>query len=63
MEEIYFAGGCLWGVQEYIRNLQGVISTEAGRANGKTDRLSSEYDGYAECVKTIFNPNVRKIFG
>ena len=34
MEEIFFAGGCLWGVQEFIRHLPGVISTEAGRANG-----------------------------
>ncbi|MDW2151116.1 peptide-methionine (S)-S-oxide reductase, partial [Vibrio sp. 378] len=30
MEEIYFAGGCLWGVQEFMRYLPGVISTEAG---------------------------------
>ena len=55
MEMIYFAGGCLWGVQHFIRSLPGVISTEAGRANGKTDTLDGEYDGYAECVKTIFD--------
>ncbi|UTZ25094.1 peptide-methionine (S)-S-oxide reductase [Vibrio campbellii] len=56
MEEIYFAGGCLWGVQEFMRHLPGVISTEAGRANGSTDNTQSEYDGYAECVKTQFDP-------
>ncbi|MET2898905.1 peptide-methionine (S)-S-oxide reductase [Vibrio rotiferianus] len=56
MEEIYFAGGCLWGVQEFMRHLPGVISTEAGRANGLTDNTQSEYDGYAECVKTQFDP-------
>ena len=33
-EEIYLAGGCLWGVQEFVRHLPGVIHTEAGRANG-----------------------------
>ena len=33
-EEIYLAGGCLWGVQEFTRHLPGVIHTEAGRANG-----------------------------
>ncbi|AQM70120.1 Peptide methionine sulfoxide reductase msrA/msrB [Vibrio campbellii] len=55
MEEIYFAGGCLWGVQEFMRHLPGVISTEAGRANGTTDSTQSEYDGYAECVKTQFD--------
>lgn len=57
MEEIYFAGGCLWGVQEFMRHLPGVISTEAGRANGKTDNTQSEYDGYAECVRTEFDPS------
>ncbi|NOJ16714.1 peptide-methionine (S)-S-oxide reductase [Vibrio jasicida] len=56
MEEIYFAGGCLWGVQEFMRHLPGVISTEAGRANGSTDNTQSEYDGYAECVQTQFDP-------
>ncbi|WP_049534845.1 peptide-methionine (S)-S-oxide reductase [Vibrio harveyi] len=56
MEKIYFAGGCLWGVQEFMRHLPGVISTEAGRANGTTDNTQTEYDGYAECVKTQFDP-------
>ena len=36
-EEIYLAGGCLWGVQEFVRHLPGVIKTEAGRANGTTN--------------------------
>lgn len=58
MEEIYFAGGCLWGVQEYIKHLPGVKFTEAGRANGSTNTLDADYDGYAECVKTCFDPNV-----
>lgn len=58
METIYFAGGCLWGVQAFIRTLNGVISTEAGRANGTTQTLDGEYDGYAECVKTQFDPKI-----
>ncbi|OUR83839.1 methionine sulfoxide reductase A [Colwellia psychrerythraea] len=57
-EVIYFAGGCLWGVQEFIKHLPGVVATEAGRANGLTDTTKSSYDGYAECVKVIFYPNV-----
>lgn len=46
MEVIYFAGGCLWGVQEFLKHIPGVIDTEAGRANGKTNFIFSEYDGY-----------------
>lgn len=58
METIYLAGGCLWGVQEFLKTLDGVTATEAGRANGATDTLAGEYDGYAECVKTVFDPAV-----
>ncbi len=58
MEEIFFAGGCLWGVQEFMRHLPGVINTEVGRANGATHTTQSEYDGYAECVRTQFDPQV-----
>jgi len=55
MEEIYFAGGCLWGVQEYMRHLPGVVQTEAGRANGTSLVTRGNYDGYAECVKVRFD--------
>lgn len=55
-ETLYFAGGCLWGVQEFVKHLPGVISTEAGRANGTTNTTNSAYDGYAECVKIQFDP-------
>ncbi|MBD7985400.1 peptide-methionine (S)-S-oxide reductase [Sporosarcina sp. Sa2YVA2] len=58
MEVVYLAGGCLWGVQAFIKTLPGVTYTEAGRANGTSHTLSGEYDGYAECVKTGFDPTV-----
>ncbi|MYL60146.1 peptide-methionine (S)-S-oxide reductase [Virgibacillus halodenitrificans] len=58
MEIIYFAGGCLWGVQAFVKTLPGVTFTEAGRANGTSHTLDGEYDGYAECVKTEFDPTV-----
>ena len=56
-EEIYLAGGCLWGVQEFVRHLPGVILTEAGRANGTSNSTKNDYDGYAECVRTVFDPH------
>lgn len=61
METIYLAGGCLWGVQAYVKTLPGVIEIEAGRANGNTNTLNGEYDGYAECVKTVFDPTVTSV--
>lgn len=58
METIYVAGGCLWGVQAFIKTLPGIIHTEAGRANGNSDTLDGTYDGYVECVKMDFDPSV-----
>ena len=58
MEVVYIAGGCLWGVQAFIKTLPGVKFTEAGRANGTSHTLEGDYDGYAECVKTGFDPTV-----
>lgn len=58
MEVVYIAGGCLWGVQAFIKTLPGVTFTEAGRANGTLHSLEGDYDGYAECVKTGFDPAV-----
>ena len=55
VETIYLAGGCLWGVQEFFRHIPGVLATEAGRANGSTQDLDGDYDGYAECVKIDFD--------
>ena len=54
-QEIYLAGGCLWGVQEFFRYIPGVISTEAGRANGSSQSTDGTYDGYAECVRIFFD--------
>ncbi|MGK0577648.1 peptide-methionine (S)-S-oxide reductase [Macrococcus capreoli] len=56
-EIIYIAGGCLWGVQAFMKTVPGVVLTEAGRANGTTNTLDGDYDGYAECVKVTFDSN------
>ncbi|MGO2095502.1 MAG: peptide-methionine (S)-S-oxide reductase [Mammaliicoccus sciuri] len=61
METIYLAGGCLWGVQAFVKTLPGVVETEAGRANGSSRTLEGEYDGYAECVKTVFDPAIVQV--
>lgn len=57
-QELYLAGGCLWGVQAFIGTLPGVTFTEAGRVNGAGQTLDGPYDGYAECVRTRFDPAV-----
>jgi len=54
-EAVYLAGGCLWGVQEFFRYIPGILATEAGRANGSTQSLDGDYDGYVECVRVDFD--------
>ncbi|MCG8453050.1 MAG: peptide-methionine (S)-S-oxide reductase [Spirochaetales bacterium] len=61
-DEIYFAGGCLWGVQEFFRHVPGVLETEAGRINGTSQTLSNEYDGYAEGVRVCFDAKVTNLY-
>ena len=38
-----------------------VRTTEAGRANGTTNTLYGPYDGYAECVKVVFDEKLSLI--
>ncbi|MGL4724121.1 MAG: peptide-methionine (S)-S-oxide reductase MsrA [Scandinavium sp.] len=52
------AGGCFWGVQELIRNLDGVISTEVGYTGGRNDNPTYQYHpGHAEAIRVIFTPD------
>jgi peptide methionine sulfoxide reductase msrA/msrB len=68
-----FAGGCFWGVQYYMQQAPGVISTEAGYIGGHTtkptyEEVCSHTTGFAEAVRIIFNPskttyeNVARLF-
>ncbi len=63
MSEIYLAGGCFWGMEKYIASIRGVIETQAGYANGKTenptyDDVCYKDTGHAETVKVVFDPAV-----
>ncbi|MEM7377739.1 MAG: peptide-methionine (S)-S-oxide reductase [Pseudomonadota bacterium] len=62
-DEVFIAGGCLWGVQEFFRHVPGVLTTEAGRANGTAETTDAPYDGYAECVRVTFDPNRQSVSG
>ncbi|MGV3026999.1 peptide-methionine (S)-S-oxide reductase MsrA [Clostridium thermobutyricum] len=63
MKEIVLAGGCFWGVEEFMSRLDGVISTEVGYANGRTENptyedICTKDTGYAEVCKVTFNEDI-----
>ena len=37
--KIYFAGGCFWGTEHFMKQINGVTSTQVGYANGKTTTI------------------------
>uniref|UniRef100_A0AB33IMC1 Multifunctional fusion protein n=1 Tax=Prevotella sp. GTC17253 TaxID=3236793 RepID=A0AB33IMC1_9BACT len=61
--ELYLAGGCFWGTEHFLKQINGVIETEAGYANGNTKNpiykdVCTDQTGFAEAVKVVYDPSV-----
>lgn len=59
--EIWLAGGCFWGVEAYLEKLTGVVFTNVGYANGKTENptykeVVYQNTGHAETVYVQYDP-------
>ena len=61
--KIYFAGGCFWGTEHFMKQINGVTSTQVGYANGKTSIKNPTYEqvcndntGFAETVEVSYDP-------
>ena len=55
MEKALIGGGCFWGIEEYFRQLNGVVNTKVGYSGGNFDNPSYEdvctgKTGHAEVV-------------
>lgn len=62
-KEIYFAGGCFWGVAEYYSRIPGVASAVSGYANGTVEnptyeQVCSHTTGHAETVRVTYDPAI-----
>lgn len=62
-KDIYLAGGCFWGTEHYFKQVEGVVETEVGFANGHTENptyeeVYTDETGYAETVHVKYNPEV-----
>ena len=56
-----FAGGCFWGVEYYLQQIEGVVSVTSGFTGGHVKNPSYEEvctgkTGHAEAVKVVYNP-------
>lgn len=63
MKTIYFAGGCFWGTEHYMRQFEGVTGTETGYANGDVpdpayEQVYTDLTGHVECVKVSYDEEI-----
>ena len=61
-EVALFAGGCFWGMEDILRNIDGVLDTEVGFTGGSVDNVSYKQvttgqSGHAEAVLVVFDPS------
>jgi len=63
LQKAYIAAGCFWGVEELIREMNGVINTEVGYCGGQTDNpvynlVKTGQTGHAEAVEITFDAGI-----
>ena len=62
IKEIYFAGGCFWGVEHFFKSALGVVEATPGYANGNGENPSyqqvyTDTTGFAETVRVRYRPS------
>ena len=66
MKEIVLAGGCFWGVEEYMSRIDGVVETIVGYANGFKENPTYEEvctgtTGHAEACYIVFDESISSL--
>lgn len=62
-KEIYLAGGCFWGTEHYFKQIDGVVATSVGYANGiianpTYEQVCTDKTQFAETVRITYDPSV-----
>ena len=63
IKEIYLAGGCFWGTQHFLKQINGVVSTCVGYANGTVpnptyNEVYTDKTGHVETVMVRYDSDV-----
>ena len=53
MKEIYLAGGCFWGLEEYFSKINGVIDVVSGYANGTVETTNYQLIHQTDHAETV----------
>ncbi len=61
LETAILAGGCFWGMEEILRSVPGVVSTDVGYTGGTTsapdyEQVHTGQTGHAEAIRIVFDP-------
>ncbi|HEX2871509.1 MAG TPA: bifunctional methionine sulfoxide reductase B/A protein [Polyangiaceae bacterium] len=60
LDTAILAGGCFWGMEDIIRKIPGVISTDVGYTGGRAgvtyEDMHHDTTGNAEAVRVVFDP-------
>ena len=62
-KKAYFASGCFWGTEYWLRKEKGTISTQAGYTGGHKEwptykEVGTGSTGHAEAVEVVYNPEL-----
>ena len=60
VKEIYLAGGCFWGLEEYFSRINGVIDVVSGYANGNVETTNYQLihsTDHAETIHVTYDAN------
>ena len=65
LEKAVFAGGCFWGVEHLMQQVEGVVDVVSGYAGGKDTGQAPSYKevcsgttAYVEAVEVLYDPKV-----
>lgn len=63
VKQIYLAGGCFWGTEHFLKQIEGVETTRVGYANGNVvnptyQQVCTGTTDFAETVEVRYDPKV-----